>query len=704
MIALIIIFTLVSLKSNLIFADNNCQSYLPTEIKVLNTKLANQQLLLTSYEQHISNNQYQLIGNANVHSTDFSLQAQQVNIDKDKNSINASKEVQLSSKNMVFKTDNLSVINIDGQSKFSANNVYYYATDRILTGSASNIIGQNNYHQFNQTVFSSCPEDNKVWQIRASSLKLDNNKNRGYAHAAKFELLGIPIFYLPYYTWVLSGRASGFLTTNFGSYNSEDGDSGFEVSQPYYFNLAPHKDLTISLDYLSESGFGIGGNYRHLLTQQDLEIIWRYFPDDNIKKRKRWQLELEHQYQINRALKLTTDINRVSDRDYFTDIEHQSFSDRTLNSAIELSYRQNGINAFLIAESEQLIDGNSGYTRKPGLQISKRANTTLGQFYTLADVSNFDNQQTASPTGLRSHLQLGYSKNSYLNNINIKPQLNLYQTHYNLDRDDGQSRSIINFGIDASLHFDQLVKKDYLHTLTPRIFYNYTQNKNQTRLPNFDSSLKTFSYQSLFSSQIYSGFDRLQVANNVVVGLESNWYRKDSGQHLLSANIAQVFYKNKTYNPFELDNKSDIVLQTTLNGNNNELEARLQYDTNQNSLNGSYYFWRYKPNDNDLFALEYVKEENRNISVYTKTKLSKNYRTFLALQYDLDQDISNRQVIGINYQNCCLSINISYLRSQNDASSNHNDKISINFDLIGFISGAKSKATKRYNDDLSDWF
>lgn len=194
MIALIIIFTLVSLKSNLIFADNNCQSYLPTEIKVLNTKLANQQLLLTSYEQHISNNQYQLIGNANVHSTDFSLQAQQVNIDKDKNSINASKEVQLSSKNMVFKTDNLSVINIDGQSKFSANNVYYYATDRILTGSASNIIGQNNYHQFNQTVFSSCPEDNKVWQIRASSLKLDNNKNRGYAHAAKFELLGIPIF------------------------------------------------------------------------------------------------------------------------------------------------------------------------------------------------------------------------------------------------------------------------------------------------------------------------------------------------------------------------------------------------------------------------------------------------------------------------------------------------------------------------------
>ena len=34
---------------------------------------------------------------------------------------------------------------------------------------------------------------------------------------------GVPIFYLPKYSWVLSGRGSGFLTPNYSSYTDEPG-------------------------------------------------------------------------------------------------------------------------------------------------------------------------------------------------------------------------------------------------------------------------------------------------------------------------------------------------------------------------------------------------------------------------------------------------------------------------------------------------
>ena len=40
--------------------------------------------------------------------------------------------------------------------------------------------------------------------------------------------------------------------------------SGFQVKTPYYFNIAPNKDATITPRYMGKRGLQIGGQYRYL--------------------------------------------------------------------------------------------------------------------------------------------------------------------------------------------------------------------------------------------------------------------------------------------------------------------------------------------------------------------------------------------------------------------------------------------------------
>ena len=59
---------------------------------------------------------------------------------------------------------------------------------------------------------------------------------------AKLTFKGVPILYAPWFTFPLDDRRkSGFLYPNFGHSN----DLGFDVSAPWYWNIAPNQDAII---------------------------------------------------------------------------------------------------------------------------------------------------------------------------------------------------------------------------------------------------------------------------------------------------------------------------------------------------------------------------------------------------------------------------------------------------------------------------
>ena len=124
-----------------------------------------------------------------------------------------------------------------------------------------------------------------------SNLNLE--KNRGIADNAKVVFYGLPIFYLPKYSWVLEGRGSGFLTPSYDSYtDTSQTENSYSLRVPYYFNIAPDRDLILALTYMSSRGFIYEGKYRQLIapkiTEEDehslLEIETKYLSDDKITK------------------------------------------------------------------------------------------------------------------------------------------------------------------------------------------------------------------------------------------------------------------------------------------------------------------------------------------------------------------------------------------------------------------------------------
>ena len=91
-------------------------------------------------------------------------------------------------------------------------------------------------------------------------------KNRGYADNATIKFYGVPIFYTPKHSWVLAGRGSGFLTPDYSTYNEPgQDDDAYSLRVPYYFNLAPDRDLLFALTYMSSRRFIYEAKYRQLI-------------------------------------------------------------------------------------------------------------------------------------------------------------------------------------------------------------------------------------------------------------------------------------------------------------------------------------------------------------------------------------------------------------------------------------------------------
>ena len=115
--------------------------------------------------------------------------------------------------------------------------------------------------------FTSCapcenPQDDPLWQIQAARITYDRKgQNVFYAHP-RFEIFGTPIFYLPYmaHAGPEVDRRSGFLPPRLASSN----DFGAAFETPYYLDLAPNYDLTLTPRISEKQDPFLTTQWRHL--------------------------------------------------------------------------------------------------------------------------------------------------------------------------------------------------------------------------------------------------------------------------------------------------------------------------------------------------------------------------------------------------------------------------------------------------------
>ncbi len=155
-----------------------------------------------------------------------------------------------------------------------------------------------------------------AWSIAADYLHLKMDQ-RFVARRALFYIRGVPVAYLPYFTYPVS-RQSGLLIPRLG-YSSRWGVS---YKQPIYWAIAPDKDATLTLESKGSRGEGVGVEYRSRPNgTEETHLQVEYFRDREFQV-DRWALESRYRKHLTDQADVRLRLSYVNYNDH-----HRALSD-----------------------------------------------------------------------------------------------------------------------------------------------------------------------------------------------------------------------------------------------------------------------------------------------------------------------------------------------------------------------------------------
>jgi LPS-assembly protein len=425
--------------------------------------------------------------------------------------------------------------------------------------------------------YTSCPRDDldasatgpggskPAWVLKTDRVQLDFERNEGIAEGAVLRFMDVPILALPTLSFPLGeGRKSGWLppTLDF------DTRSGLGLAVPYYWNIAPNRDATITPTLITRRGAGLGGEFRYLEERYNGRVQADMLPNDRVAGRSRWAVWGEHDGALPLEGRWHTDGMRVSDDAWWKDFPKDSRSQNArllpfrLEAERDLSGAWGRGLVYARALRWQVLQGSdvpvvSPYERAPqvGLQVQGRLPVVGRDLqYTLqTEVNRFvlpdRDGSTAEPTGWRAHAVGSLSLPWRQPGAWVVPKVSINLASYALDQSmaDGRtraSRAIPSFSVEAGLDFERdttLFGRSLRQTLEPRALYVNTPFRDQTGLPNFDSAGKDFNFNSIFSDNAFSGVDRVSDAHQVTAGVTTRLLDAATGAEALRLGVLQRY-------------------------------------------------------------------------------------------------------------------------------------------------------------------
>ncbi len=433
---------------------------------------------------------------------------------------------------------------------------------------------QNRRLSIHEGYFTTCEGERPDWSIAAEEIVLDNESGFGTAKHARFEILDTPVIYVPWFTFPIDERRkSGFLYPSIGSANT---GQGIQLSTPYYFNLAPHYDATLTPSFINERGWHTALEMRHLHALAESRIALGYLKQDNYYRDEQanqgfsrpegdrwgvsWQQDFNHDASLQ-GWEATLTYSAVSDNDYLDDLNLGLYTgpNDSLNRQLTWLWAENGwqLSAGLqqIRQlDDQLAPENRNYQRLPELVFDASSNwgALLGQWhsryvYFYRDNKELNGLDAANGSRLRHTPSVSYPLEWSW--ASLEPRIGLDHTDYLLQdyppRDNHQSRTLLSYELDSRLYLQQAIpawSRSVRHQLQPRLYYIYRDAQSQDHLPNFDTTVPAFNYARLFDARRFSGGDRLGDMNRLSMGLQSHWYDRTSGRELAQLNVGQMLH------------------------------------------------------------------------------------------------------------------------------------------------------------------
>jgi len=619
-------------------------------------------------------------------------------------------------------------------------NVRYQMLDQRGNGIAA-VVNQTDpdHSKMTHGTFSTCDPSERQWEMRANDLEIDKVKNEGYGHGVTFAYEGVPFLWLPYMSFPIDEeRHSGFLMPVIGYSNRR----GFKLGIPYYLDLAPNYDLTFKPIEYTKRGPFLDTEFRYLSEWDRLLVNVGYMPKDDVTdETSRGYLRLQNWTTFNANWGATVDVHRVSDDRYLRDFgdSFQSTAISLLPSSAYVNGNGGWWNTAIGADDWQVSDPSIESFCPGGGPLKGCANPVVYKPYTrLPRVAfNIVTQHLGGfEFGMESeyiHFQRGYSLTGQRLDLFphisypietlawfFRPTLGYRITQYDLAdmqfasvnnpllTKTAPSRSLPVASIDSGLFFERDTKlfgNAYIQTLEPRLFYLYVPYRNQNGLPNFDTSLPSLDFPSLFRTNAYTGGDRQSDANQATVALTSRLIDADSGDQLLSGSIGQIRYfktpsVNLPYYPALNTVGKDLFTELQLNFNK---RWSVTWDMQWNTAPPA----KTDPNNPDWFGSFGRHTDLNAISLQHRfgtdgvVNLSYRYRRGFLEQYDATAliplnlrwsivgryyySVRDKRLLesfaGVQYDSCCVAARLVARRWLNNVSNPYNDAVYIPNDV-----------------------
>lgn len=419
--------------------------------------------------------------------------------------------------------------------------------------------GRDRY-RLEQAAYTTCPAGNDDWQLKTEELGLDYVKKVGLARDVKVEYQGIPILYAPWLDFSLDrSRKTGFLSPSFGLSD----DRGLEIITPWYWNIAANRDATVLPRLMTRRGLQIGGEFRYLEPNYRGEAMFEALPVDNVYHEGRYRGYIDHQHRFSPRLSGRLLFEQVSDDTYFTDLATlvSQTSRAILPSEALLTYAGEGWTATGRLQTYQTLQDPAApisepYERLPQLTMNADRRHLFGgpmRFTLSSELVRFEHDDPAKPVGNRIYaypaLEAHYERTYGF----IRPKLGWHLSAYDLDRNPDHpdstsaTRSLPIFSLDSGAYLErewQLAGVPMLQTLEPRLYYVNIPNRDQSRLPVFDSSLADFFQAQLFAENQFIGVDRINDANQITLAVTSRLLEPNTGLERLQVTLGQRYYFN----------------------------------------------------------------------------------------------------------------------------------------------------------------
>ncbi|MDH5258310.1 MAG: hypothetical protein OEX07_09880, partial [Gammaproteobacteria bacterium] len=151
-------------------------------------------------------------GNVSIQTRLYSIEADSAKYNHRQHHLTAQGNITYRDENKFIESDNLDLNLESGIGE--ANNTRYRLLEQNTNGVAGQISFKDSQLTLSRSTYSTCEEnedERKAWQIRANSIELHPEQNEGIARNMQLEILNVPVLYLPYISFPLEGRKSGFL-------------------------------------------------------------------------------------------------------------------------------------------------------------------------------------------------------------------------------------------------------------------------------------------------------------------------------------------------------------------------------------------------------------------------------------------------------------------------------------------------------------